>query len=151
MRKAIFILILALSGTAFADSVLLQYEPDVTRKEIESKLTSFGLIVGSYWNFIHGGQVIVPCREAERWVRVLSQVKGIISAEHDRVVSGIGDSPQNIPICVPVTEPMYDDESETVVIPQLHLDGKIYHVTLVPPFNIQVLELIGELNAYEYE
>ncbi len=151
MRKTILLLLLVLGSEVYADSVLLQYEPGVTREEIESKLTSFGLVVGSYWEFIHGGHILVPCREAERWVRVLREVKGISGAEHNRVVSGLSDASPAIPVCVPETEPAYDDELEIVVIPQLHLDGSVYYVKLVPPFNIQELELLGVLSAYEYE
>ncbi|MDO8273430.1 MAG: hypothetical protein Q7U82_16160 [Gammaproteobacteria bacterium] len=150
MRVLLYALILIASGSVRADNVLLMYEPDVSREEIESKLTSFGLTVASYWKSIHGGHIIVPCREAERWVRVLNEVKGVLVAEHDFLVSTASGSPTLIPTCVPQTEAIYDDESETLAIPQLHLDGEIYRIKLGPPFNIQEIEFVGELTIYQY-
>lgn len=151
MRNLLCALILTFSGSAYADSVLLLYERDVSREEIEAKLSSFGLSVASYWGALHGGQIHVPCREAERWVRVLNEVKGIVSAEHDLLVTGAGVSPSLVRACVPHTEAIYDDESETLVIPQVHLDGHVYQLKLGAPFNIQELESLGELSIYPYE
>lgn len=151
MRSIIYSLIIFSCGAAYADNVIVQYQPDYSREEMELKLTSFGLIVASYWEFIHGGLIVVPCREAERWVRVLNEIKGVKIAEHDFLVSAGSASPSSIPTCVPESEAIYNTESETLEVPQLYLDNKVYRVELTPPFNIQELELIDELNIYPYD
>ncbi len=98
-----------------------------------------------------GGHVQVPCREAERWVRVLNQVRGIYIAEHNYLTSTGGANPTSIPTCVPETEATYDEETETLIVPQLYLDGKTYRTILNAPFNIQELEHLGELGIYHYD
>ncbi len=151
MRNLLCLLIISLSVSAFADSVILLYEPDTTREEIEPVLNSFGLSVVSYWGSVHGGLVHVPCREAERWVRVLNQVKGIFIAEHNAILTAASTSPISVLTCVPETESVYDEETETLTVPQLYLDGNVYRAKLTPPFNIQELEPLGQLDIYQYE
>lgn len=152
MRKTLYLLAIICCGcgSAYADSVLLVYEPETTQQEIEEMLVSFGFEIEAYWESFHGGHVIVPCGEAELWVAVLNEVKGISSAEHDYIFTIDGSSPPYIPTCAPETEATYDPESETVFIPKLHLDGLIYRAELTTPFNVQNLQLIGELNIYPY-
>lgn len=150
MKKTLYLLAILNCSSTFADSVSLVYEPGITQQEIEEKLVSFGLEIGAYWESFHGGRVFVPCGEAEVWVAVLNEVKGISSAEHNYIFTIDGSSPAYIPTCAPTTEASYNPESETVFIPKLHLDGLIYRAELTTPFNIQNLQLIGELNIYPY-
>lgn len=150
MRKTLYLLSLICCSFANADSVLLVYEPEVTQEAIEEKLVSFGFEIAAYWESFHGGHVVVPCGEAELWVTVLSEVKGISSAERDYVISAGGSSPSYIRTCAPVNEAAYAPESETLFIPKLHLDGLIYQAELKAPFNVQDLQVIGELNIYPY-
>ena len=151
MRNILCSLLFIFCSSAYADHVILLYEPDVSREEMELKITSFGLTAASYWESIHGGLAIVPCREAERWVRVLNQVKGVLIAEHDAILTVASISPSSVPTCIPKTEATFDEETETLTIPQLYLDGKVYRAELASPFNVQDLELIGVLDIYQYE
>jgi|GEM_PF-2935208 len=153
MRKIIGPLLLIYSGLVHADELSILYESDFSREEMELKLTSFGITVVYYLGSVHGGIIIVPCRETNRWVNVLSQVKGVLSVNPNRNVLDPESSSQNSGVltCIPTTEATYDEESETLSIPQLYLDGKVYRVDLTPPFNIQDLQYIGELDIYQYE
>ena len=151
MRNIISSAILIFSGFLYADELSFLYEADALREEMESKLSSFGLTVVYYLESVHGGIVIVPCREAERWRRVLNEVRGIIVAEHNRNILEPDNSLSSIPTCVPETESTYDEASETLIVPQLYLDGKIYRAELEAPFNIRELDHIGELEIYQYD
>lgn len=146
MRNLLYLLILTFCNSALADTVLLQYESTTSREEIETTMKSFGLEVLGYWESIHGGYVSVPCGESERWVSVLSHVRGITTAEHNFTLSAGGNSPSYIPTCVPDTEAMYNSDSDVLIIPRANLDGEVYLVELLPPFNVRELQFLEKLN-----
>ena len=121
----------------------MSYENFISRAEIESILTSFDLDVLQYFNSIHSGVVDVPCGELVRWINILESVNGIERANPDIVISI--DGPSYIPTCIPADQSVYRLEGETLSVPRVHFQGKVYRLELTAPFQVSELEFIEVL------